>query len=349
MISMTGMNTVGTNINAGGGFGSYMLVNAVAQTLMGYHRRGEQDVAAAKSEQFQEELAEAKREFQDEIEAKKVADMRHKMRVTREYRLIEKFESSKLKSLMGELKTLLDKEFPLKDEAFPIIIDAIEEYRKLGYGTQVPLNVILLHTLGNAGIDYDEIVDTLDLYGDKLGNIVYRRWCDKDVARNAALFNLHAILGNIPTVVISPLFWKNKVHFTAAMWDAQCESKPLVRPLFSIDCDFMQLKSVNYRKSFQQKLTMITAVISGCARDSYILLAHGLAPTFPKLLQEDESLRKMLLAKENKSVLDFILNDYRNTIQSLTKLGSSKKVFTDDEKTILIGQLNNATKMIENL
>ena len=100
---MTGMNTVGTNINAGGGFGSYMLVNAVAQTLMGYHRRGEQDVAAAKSEQFQEELAEAKREFQDEIEAKKVADMRHKMRVTREYRLIEKFESSKLKSLMGEL------------------------------------------------------------------------------------------------------------------------------------------------------------------------------------------------------------------------------------------------------
>lgn len=343
------MNTVGTNINAGSGFGSYMLVNAVAQTLMGYHRRDEQDVAAAKSELFQEELAEAKREFQDEIEAKKVADMRHKMRVTREYRLIEKFESSKLKSLMGELKTLLDKEFPLKDEAFPIIIDTIEEYRKLGYGSQVPLNVILLHTLENAGVDYDEIVDTLDLYGDKLGNIVYRRWCDKDVARNAALFNLHAILGNIPTIVISPLFWKNKVHFTAAMWDAQCESKPLVRPLFSIDCDFMQLKSVDYRKLFQQKLTMITAVISGCARDSYILLAHGLAPTFPKLLQEDESLRKMLLAKENKSVLDFILNDYRNTIQSLTKLDSSKKVFTDDEKTILMGQLNNATKMIENL
>ena len=172
------MNTIGTNISAGGGFGSYMLVNAAAQTLMGYHRRGEQDVAAAKSEQFQEELAEAKREFQDELEAKKVADMRHKMRVAREYRLIEKFEGSKLKVLMGELKTLLDKEFPLKDEAFPIIVDAIEEYRKLGYGTQVPLNVILLHTLGNAGIDYDEIVDSLDIYGDKLGNIEYRRWCD---------------------------------------------------------------------------------------------------------------------------------------------------------------------------
>ena len=275
--------------------------------------------------------------------------MRHKMRVAREYRLIEKFEGSKLKVLMGELKTLLDKEFPLKDEAFPIIVDAIEEYRKLGYGTQVPLNVILLHTLGNAGIDYDEIVDSLDIYGDKLGNIEYRRWCDKDIARNAALFNLHAILGNIPTAVISPLFWKNKVHFTAAMWDAQCETKPLVRPLFSIDCDFMQLKTSDYRKMFQQKLTMITTIISGCARDSYVLLAHGLTPTFPKVLQGDEALRKMLLAKENKPVLDFILNDYRNTIQSLTKLESPKRIFTDDERTFLIGQLDNATKMIEKL
>ena len=212
-----------------------------------------------------------------------------------------------------------------------------------------PLNVILLHTLGNAGIDYDEIVDSLDIYGDKLGNIEYRRWCDKDIARNAALFNLHAILGNIPTAVISPLFWKNKVHFTAAMWDAQCETKPLVRPLFSIDCDFMQLKTSDYRKMFQQKLTMITTIISGCARDSYVLLAHGLTPTFPKVLQGDEALRKMLLAKENKPVLDFILNDYRNTIQSLTKLESPKRIFTDDERTFLIGQLDNATKMIEKL
>lgn len=52
MISTIGMNTIGTNISAGGGFGSYMLVNAAAQTLMGYHRRGEQDVAAAKANNF---------------------------------------------------------------------------------------------------------------------------------------------------------------------------------------------------------------------------------------------------------------------------------------------------------
>lgn len=30
MISTIGMNTIGTNISAGGGFGSYMLVNAAA-------------------------------------------------------------------------------------------------------------------------------------------------------------------------------------------------------------------------------------------------------------------------------------------------------------------------------
>ena len=349
MAGVVGTGAIATTAGTGGGFGSYMLVNAVVQTLMGYKRRNGQDAAAVENESFQEDLVRAKHEFQDELEAEKVVAMRHKMQVAREYRLIEKFESSKLKELMGELKTLLDREFPLKDESIPIIIDAIEEYRKLGYGVQVPLNVILLHTLENAGIDYDEVVTSLDNYGDKLGNIKYRRWCDKDVARNAALFNLHAILGNIPTAVISPYFWGNKVHFTAALWDAQSESKPMIRPLFSIDCDFSQLKSVEGRKAFQQKLTMISAVISGCARDSYALLVHGLKPTFPKLLQEDKSLREMLQAKENKAVLDFVLKEYQGTAQSISLIESSSRVFTEDEKMILIGQTENAIKMIEKL
>lgn len=34
---------------------------------------------------------------------------------------------------------------------------------------------------------------------------------------------------------------------------------------------------------------------------------------------------------------------------SLTKLESPKRIFTDDERTFLIGQLDNATKMIEKL
>ena len=51
------------------------------------------------------------------------------MRVAREYRLKEKFEGDKLKGVMGELKVLLDREFPLKDESIPIIVDTIEEYR----------------------------------------------------------------------------------------------------------------------------------------------------------------------------------------------------------------------------
>jgi len=349
MAGVVNAGIAATASGAGSGFGSYMLVNAVAQTLMGYKRRYDQDKAADASECFQEELANAKREFQSELEAMKVADMRRKMQVAREYRLVEKFESSKLKELMGELKTLLDREFPLKDESIPIIIDAIEEYRKLGYGVQVPLNVILLHTLEKAGIDYDEVVTSLDTYGDKLGNIKYRRWCDKDVARNAALFNLHAILGNIPTVVISPYFWGNKVHFTAAMWDAQCESEPMIRPLFSIDCNFVQLKTAEGRENFQKKLIMVSTVISGCARDSYALLAHGLTPTFPKLLQADKELREQLLEKENKTVLDFVIMEYQGTTQSLAKLESASRAFTDDDRRILMTQAENALKVIETL
>lgn len=330
-------------------FGPYMLVNATVQTLMGFSRRKDQDTAAELNEYFQEEMNNAKRDFQNELEAEKAADLRVKMRVAREYRLKEKFEGDKLKELMGELKVLLDREFPLKDESIPIIVDTIEEYRSLGYGVQVPLNIVLLHTLEKIGIDYDDVASRLEMFGEQLGNVKYRRWCDKDVARNAALFNLHAILGNIPTLVISPYYKNNMLHFNASMWDAQCESKPMIRPLFSIACDPIKLTTKEGKNEFQNNLTMISSVISGCARDSYSVFAHGLKPVFPKLLKENKQLLAQLSKKENKVVMDFLLNEYKNTIDSLLSLESLSKVFTDDEKKILIAQTQEAVKIIDNL
>lgn len=347
MIEAASMATAATQANCG--FGSYMLVSAVAQTLMGQERREGQDRAADASERFQEEMQKLKNEHQAQIDELKVQAMRNKMRIDRSFRLEEKFESTQLNALITELHTLVKKEFPLKKDSFPMIVKAIKDYRQVGYGPQVPLNVILLHTLGNIGIDYDTIVDSLEIFGTKLGNIQFRRWCDKDIARNAALFNLHAILGNIPTLVISPFFWKNKIHFTVAMWDAYCETKPLMRPIFSIDCNFEELKTTEGQKALQDKMTLIATAISGCARDSYALLAHGLPPTFPQLLINDSKLRNDLSMLENKVVLDFIQNEYQGTEQALLNNTNTLQVFSQDEKTILLSENNSALLQIQNL
>lgn len=334
---------------ANSGFGSYMLINSVVQTLMGYGRRKEQDLAADASERFQIEMRKAKEEFQDEMEARKIADMRYKMQVARKYRTLEKFESTKLKELSGELKVYFDECLPIKKTAVPLLLDAAQEYHKLEYGLKVPLNVVLLHTLQKRGLDYDEINDELDKYAPQLGNIVYRRWCDKDIARNAALLNLHAIMGNIPTLVISPNFQGGKVHFTIAMWEAQCDRKPLIRPLLSIDCDVNKLKDDKGRRDFQKRIAFVSTIISGCARDSYMLLTQGLPPMLPSLLQSNEQLKQFLLAEENSVVRTFMLNEYQTTSQSLEESKISPNALTSSEVKLLISQTRNAIDTIESI
>ena len=330
-------------------FSSYMVVSAIAQTIMGFERRERQEKAADANERFQIEMQKLKNDHHQKLEEMKVQAMRNKMSIDRRYRLEEKFESKKLNELTTELKALLEREFPLKEDSIPMIIDTIEEYRNLDYGPRVPLNVILLHALGNVGVDYHEIIDSLDKFGEKLGNVKFRRWCDKDVSRNAAIYNLHAVLSNIPTLIISPYLWKNKVYFTVAMWDAQCETKPLIRQVFSIDFKFESLFTSDGRKVFQKKMELISMAISVCARDSYSLLAHGLPPILPKIIKEDNTFRDELLAEENKYLLEFVLSEYRETQHTLMNNSDTKQVYSKEEKQILLDETNKALSIITHL
>ena len=60
-------------------FSPYMLICSTLQFVFGYDRRKEQDKQADIAQQHQLELRKAKEEFQDELEAQKVADIRAKM------------------------------------------------------------------------------------------------------------------------------------------------------------------------------------------------------------------------------------------------------------------------------
>lgn len=329
-------------------FSPYMLISSTLQTVFGFDRRSEQETQAEIAEQHQIELRMERDAFQDELEVQKISDMRAKMAVARKYRSEERFEQTVLQHRTEELKKFFMECLPIKKICIPILIEEAERYRDSGYDASCPLNVILLHTR-QSELDYEEICNGLDRTVPLLGNIIYRRWCDKDVAHNAGILNLHAVMGNIPTVAISPYFQNGVIHFTVSMWEAQSDAKPLIRPLFSIKCPQEYLgKGQKFteegRKAIQERITLIGTIISGCARDSYMLMAHGLAPTLPLYLKENPDVVRALMLLENKEVCDFMLNEYSAAKSLLGETECASKLLTKEEMLLLAENAESAEK-----
>lgn len=318
-----------------GCFSPYMLISSTLQTVFGYEKRNDLEKQSDIAQQHQLELRKAREEFQDELEVQKVADMRAKMAVARRYRAEERFEQTVLQHRTEELKAYFMRCLPIKPQAIPIMLDVARNYKTLGYNVDCPLNVVLLRTK-EAALNYNEIFDDLDRSKDQLGNIEYRRWCDKDVAHNSAILNLHAIMSNIPTLVISPYFQGGAIHYTASMWEAQSDSKPMIRPLFSIPCpiDYIlpnQKFSEEGRKAIQKQIALISTVVSGCARDSYMLMTQGIAPTLPSYLRNNPYVLENLLKKEYGQLCSFMLNEYETMNELLSTTECPSHLLSQDE------------------
>ena len=99
-------------------FSPYMMITSALQTVFGFERRSEQDKQADISQRHQIELRNAREEFQDELEAEKVASMRAKMAVARKYRAEERFDQTILQHRTEELKTFLSKVFQSSNKRF---------------------------------------------------------------------------------------------------------------------------------------------------------------------------------------------------------------------------------------
>lgn len=334
-------------------FSPYMLICSTLQTVFGYDRRKEQDKQADLALQHQLELRKAKEEFQDELEAQKVADLRAKMAVARKYRAEEKFDQTVLQHKTEELKAFFFKCLPIKQIAIPQLLDAAKNYKAQGYDSSCPLNVVLLHTKQGA-LDYNDICNELDKTQMQLGNVIYRRWCDKDVAQNSAILNLHAIMSNIPTLVISPFFQCGSIHFTASMWEAQSEAKPMIRPLFSIQCPSEYLAphqkfTAEGKKKIQERITLISTILSGCARDTYMLMTQGQTPTLPTFLRNNPMILKSLLGEENKELCTFMLNEYKSMDELLDKADCPSHLLTKEEVKQLAIEAKKASGELQSL
>lgn len=333
-----------------GCFSPYLLISSTLQTIFGFDRRSEQEIQADLAEQHQIELRRMKDDFQDQLEKQKIADMRAKMMLARKYRCEEKFEQTVLQHKTEELRKFFMDYLPIKRKCVATLIEEAEKYKSLGYDSRCSLNVILLHTRQKE-IDYNEICDSLDKAALSLGNIVYRRWCDKDVAHNSGILNLHAVMGNIPTVVISPYYQAGTIHFNVSMWEAQSETTPMIRPLFSIKYPQEYIGvgknfSEQGKKDVQESISLISLIVSGCARDSYMLMTQGLDPTFPLYLKNNPDIVNKLIKSENREVCEFLLNEYHSAKSLLGGRECVSKLLTKEEMNTLATKAEMAKQAI---
>ena len=145
-------------------------------------------------------------------------------------------------------------------------------------------------------------------------------------------------MSNIPTLVISPYFQGCSIHYTASMWEAQSDSKPMIRPLFSVPCPIEYIDSKQPqkfteegKKAIQEQIVLISTVVSGCARDSYMLMTQGRTPTLPSYLKTNPRVLEKLLKEENKQLCSFMLNEYNTMSGLLSTTDCPSHLLSQDE------------------
>lgn len=323
----------------GGCFSPYMVISSALQFVFCKEKRDEQDRSNRSNIEFQEWMTERKNDFEDDLNELKLKWMKEKLQFQKTARAEQKYASKELSYKTDEIKLFFQKYLPIDTKCLPIINEIAKQYKKDGYTPNCPINVILLHCLQDK-LDYSSINNLIDNSQQAIGNFSLQRWCCKDASHNSAILNLHAIMENIPTLVISPVYIEssNKLLFNVAMWEAQADTKPLIRPTFSIECDSKLLKTPEEKDKMQKKIGYISTALTGCARDIYMLYSYGMPPTFPEFLldKNNKAMLEFLKAEECTDIRQFILNEYRATSNILLKMNSS-----DQDVVKLLAQMSD--------
>lgn len=325
---MNDMNT--SNQSYASNCGLFWVANSIVSTVLGAKGRNLQEEAMQRNLDFQRELEEARNIAQDEMEAEKIAFKRRMMKLSRQYRQEQSANvfDQQLKAI--EFESFIKSYWPL-NKALPHIFS--EEIKRTQYAdTPLKLNAILLHApilpyretivatkahIKDSEI-YREIERKLENCLKCLGDVdLHRDSCDTTdfIGGNTNLMNIHFLMSALPTLVISPKYNNGKMHFSAAVWEAQA-SRPLIRPLFTINYNpQLAEQDENYCKQSVEKLETIFAVIIGATRDSYMMLTQGKEPLLAQLLSD----RQKNIIASDEILKTFIKNEYNNITVALNE------------------------------
>lgn len=329
-------------------FNPYLLITSFLQFTFGKMRRKEMDINFDQNKQFILEMQKLKNEFQSEQEARNHAAIRAKMQMARKYRAEEKYELFKLNDLKKEVERFINNYLPIDSSCLSTLLATAKQYKELGYNSDCPINILLFRTESKR-LNFDRIANKLDKTASEIGNIIFRNWCTQDIVGNSAIYNLHAAMSNIPTVVISPYIHCNSIHFSVSMWEAQSEEWPMIRPLFTLPLNQKLMETNEGRIQIEDILFQVSTLISGCARDSYMLLTQGLSPTLPNYLEHHPEVASCLLKDEYKDIRSYLSEEYRYASINLSRISESSSLLSKDEMLTLSGIASTAADKISML
>lgn len=337
---------VSQNVNFPG-YGMFWVANSISSTLLGWNNRRLQDKAHERNQAFQLEMERARHITDDERMQEDIAFKRRLVALAREQRQEVSRRSFNAQMQAIELKHYLSYCWPL-DAMLPQTL--LSEIGNDAASVEPRLNVILMHApllpLRAYGTDVNvadaQIYKGLEYAIKKndiplIGNVDFRKdACVKpDIyGGNTSIMNIHFLMSQMPTLVISPQYRDGKMYLSGAVWEPQA-SRPLIRPLFSFDYNPVEAeKNTECRSEVIEMLHASVSVIIGAVRDSYMVLTQGKKPTLSILLNDKEHADMRRLVMSNAELKAFIKGENDNILAALDEKNTPQLLDVFDKKDI---------------
>lgn len=316
----------------GGCFSPYMFITSITQGVFAKDRRSLQEQMNQDNMEFEAMINRRHELYDAEIMAHRREWMQQRLTEMRRTRAEQSFALHKIQLDDVEVEAFIKGYLPICDNAIRPLLSLADSYKQNGYSQdKCPLQILLLHTKHRELNKYIDVYDYLDELKGQIKNVEFPRWCEENAEQNVSILNLHAIMKNIPTVVISPYYQASsqQLLFTIAMWEAQSDTKPVIVPIFSMECNpagFID-KNADEKCKLISQISKVCAILSGCARDIYMLYAFSARPTLPSVLARNEELVNVLKDEKFSELKKVVINEYAVAAKSLgTQCGYIKSV-----------------------
>lgn len=331
------------------GYGMFWVANSISSTLMGWKNRQWQKEAQEKNLEFEIELERARTIVEDQKLQEEIAFKRRMIAVSRQYRQKESLEMFNRQMKMIELEHYLQYCWPL-DPALPdILLNEIEEG-----DDKKKLNVILLHApllpTKRRGEQNDQDaalykaleyqIRTEDI--PVINDICYRegaankdQWGTADITGgNANIMNIHFLMSQLPTLVISPQYCNGRMFLNGAVWEPQT-ARPLIRPLLNYEYNpDRALENPEYQQQMIGVFHASISTITGAVRDSYMLITQGKKPTLSNWLNDDKHKEMKRIVVDTPCIKQFLKKENENIIAALDESNSPHLLETFSKKDI---------------
>ena len=343
------------------GYGYFWVANSISSAVLGAVTRKARDKANERNELFQKELRHAQELTDEKRLQEEMAFKRHLLDLSRQYHREETAIQFINKLKLDELKYYIQNSWPLDPLLPGFLIDEIKNNRE---ELHPKLNVILLQTqllplrkLGGANEQDAELYRGLEYAIMRkdvpaIKDLMYHKDAGfKDPTRgvairtggNAIIMNIHFLMNQLPTLIISPQYRDGEMFFNGAVWES-LSTRPLIRPLFSFEYDIIEANTNHeYRDSQMRKFRAAVSIIMGCVRDSYIMLTQGGSPTLPIWLNDREHTEIKQLVSKDERMKSFIRQENIAIISALDYSKNPKllNVYSETEIKSIIEQVRS--------